>query len=961
LEYCVEDGIQKTALFSQIRRILLESYNIVKTKVGKTFKYEIQSDCQHLMAFEEIEQNALKYPLELTHKSIKNLTEIHRYPNENSYIVAPVGSGKSYLVMLPDILDILKSSSEYKILMPTDLISITHKQFKDIQTLLIDNGYDKNVVFHYQDWHNVITPETRIVISCYDSLLKFQSYESTHLICDEFVNISKRLYGAIKTTNELRDLQDNFFSLIRHNVCKFYDADIIPKLMNIIKVHSSKVFKIYKLEGYSQINNTVKFMNNKKAVNSILDQMRENKKITISCGSVHFTNDLQTAIEDLNLNKRILIITRKGAFDNSINETSNQKLKKIVCEDTTLWKCYDCVIWTPTITTGISFDDKTYFNRHYSFLQMNVADATQQAQMTYRNRGTLEKTIIVSIIKDNSTTLKALQVKDQSVANHDNLNTLIQNTITNSNESLIQPTIEGEQPFLQPTGSTLFFIMADIQEYENVVKTRRLCYDFFSKLYNWGSINMICDFYDNETEQQIFIEDCEDIPHTTYNSYKLEETAFYQATFLKPIPKNINNYERNIDIDKSYSLLGYGQSKELHLKEESKSIVGSLLCDIFDLVFKPVKTYEYLDDTDQIKNEIDMNYLGYDSSFFKAYFKKSCNIRFYEVKRVIFEMFNNSLGENRTPEDYINASNKPKDMIDYFKLIYGLNFSFKILELIEADYVNINRNIIPDFITELYINDSNILTINKKHLSAIHNIFETKNVKPFYNYLALDPIKKLKQNDINGAIRYAFKQIGLTYTVGRVNEDLTIRILPEQNNFRIQKYRFLNDPLGDNCNYSLNELDDMLYWVNDKRILKIKTRETELNKKYNILPKIQLLQPYRTGYENNTKDMNLLRYNITTFCMNVTDLLLILEECNLNILQTFQSQHDYTFIESKRYLYSQANTEIKKQEKTEKLKQTQHHTKDKRAEKIMCECGGVYDYINKSRHCKTPKHLKFFK
>jgi hypothetical protein len=59
LEYCVsgdsnKDGLQKTALFSQIRRILLESYNIVKTKVGKTFKYEIQSDCQHLMAFEEI-------------------------------------------------------------------------------------------------------------------------------------------------------------------------------------------------------------------------------------------------------------------------------------------------------------------------------------------------------------------------------------------------------------------------------------------------------------------------------------------------------------------------------------------------------------------------------------------------------------------------------------------------------------------------------------------------------------------------------------------------------------------------------------------------------------------------------------------------------------------------------------------------------------------------------------------
>ena len=36
-----------------------------------------------------------------------------------------------------------------------------------------------------------------------------------------------------------------------------------------------------------------------------------------------------------------------------------------------------------------------------------------------------------------------------------------------------------------------------------------------------------------------------------------------------------------------------------------------------------------------------------------------------------------------------------------------------------------------------------------------------------------------------------------------------------------------------------------------------------------------------------------------------------------------------------------------------------HKNKEKYCEKFPCECGGRYTYVNKSRHFKSKKHLKF--
>jgi hypothetical protein len=48
-----------------------------------------------------------------------------------------------------------------------------------------------------------------------------------------------------------------------------------------------------------------------------------------------------------------------------------------------------------------------------------------------------------------------------------------------------------------------------------------------------------------------------------------------------------------------------------------------------------------------------------------------------------------------------------------------------------------------------------------------------------------------------------------------------------------------------------------------------------------------------------------------------------------------------------------------KERRKETTRIYRHKNKEKYCEKFPCECGGRYTYVNKSRHFKSKKHLKF--
>jgi len=275
------NGVVSKSLYVLNKRILCIDFNVNKVfnEILNKTKYVIQSDNQYSLAFNEIENIKCSIPAQYNPIQIKSLTEIKSNCMIDTYVTAPVGSGKTYHVLLPDIKSILESNSNNKIIVVTDLITIAEKIFENIRISLVEWEYDTEILRNYRN--NAIYPNTRILVCCYDSLIKFNNFQSTHLICDEIVNISKRTYNAMKERYKLEEAQLYFFNLIRNNVCKFYDADFEPTHMDLITEQTNKKFKVYELIGYIQENKTLRLMNNGKAFRNLIDDIRSGKKLVL--------------------------------------------------------------------------------------------------------------------------------------------------------------------------------------------------------------------------------------------------------------------------------------------------------------------------------------------------------------------------------------------------------------------------------------------------------------------------------------------------------------------------------------------------------------------------------------------------------------------------------------------------------------------------------------------------------
>jgi len=309
--------------------------------------------------------------------------------------------------------------------------------------------------------------------------------------------------------------------------------------------------------------------------------------------------------------------------------------------------------------------------------------------------------------------------------------------------------------------------------------------------------------------------------------------------------------------------------------------------------------------------------------------------------------------------EYVSRSNNNDDTMKFIKFIYGLYVSFKILDLIAGEYITVNEHsIIPDFITELYINDGNIITINKTVLPKIKELFETEKVKTFYNYISVHS-RYLTEDNLKQGIKYAFKQIGLDYKQGRVNEPITIRLSLLKSNFRIQKFRFNRNEEDQIVESNINELDDIHYWNNDIRLLKNDNDNRLIEKgnsdiidiQYKNQPKIQLLKQDFGSDSKHKKDMTLMRHNINAYCSGTLQTTNIFEVCDRQIRESFIEPFEYEFKPSIRYCYTVTKEEVKVEKKQSTL--------IRQAEITICECGGKYDYSHKSKHMNTAKHTKW--
>jgi hypothetical protein len=401
---------------------ITKKYSATDTK-KKNPKYIFSCITQYNYTIEELKRtceekivSSSKFPMTY----INNYSEVVANAYQSTYIHGAVGSRKSSLRMDLDIKDILLSVPNSRILMVSDTITMTDKTFIDMQNLVSSIRLDTSIVVHYTDKENVMDLTTRILIVCYDSLMKFNKYRPTHLVLDEFKNITKRftiINGAKRyvdgvctdyTNEDRNDHIKHFFSLFRcSGSVKLYDADCDDYLLNYLEQNTYTPFHIYSLINYTQTNNNIIVMSEEHAISEISELINNDKRISISIAWKKSAYKLHSYLsKDPRLaNKRIVVITADGAFDNTLGADQNQvQLKKDLIIDPTLWGRYDAILYTPTITTGISYNEIGTFYKHYAFIGCG-SDGTQQAQMMFRVRDVETKTIAVISIGDRLKTL----------------------------------------------------------------------------------------------------------------------------------------------------------------------------------------------------------------------------------------------------------------------------------------------------------------------------------------------------------------------------------------------------------------------------------------------------------------------------------------------------------------------------------------------------------------------------
>ena len=755
------------------------------------------------------------------HNSLKNKinffmdwNELITNINQNEYVVAPTSSGKSYFRMNKLLEQVFKKNKS-KVIFVCDTKAMVNKTYSSVINLI-----NKDFVYHYlKDKKIKLNKHHRAIVITYDSLYKHKytlltTFKATHLFIDEIVNVLKRIVNNSKDKKyEKINMLDQFCNTMKKTIVKFFDADYDKQTETILKLLSKKEIVVNKMVNFIQYNNIIKFQNEKKSIKEIHSLLKQKLKITISISTKKRAFEL---FEEFSINdNKILRITSGEAFVNkeTIEGIDNDIIKdptkffNLITTNTSLWELFNVVIYTTTITTGISIDKENIFYKHYSFLSKYGGDTQQEAQFNCRVRKLQSKTITIVNIGDTnllSENRSDKQIEDivnkKHLINENNNNTFISDCEEKKYENFEyeyieepiatqveeEPEIEEEEEeeeeqeeemknyfndYIEPSVKQhLNNIIDTIEKHNSIIEEKKLhkAYHICKRLLDWGCQEIISDYFDmvNDIDNKNVI-----IDNDIVECYNMELNDWKQTKSIK----KFNNNEYN-DID----------NRTIQQRQENwKSLISSQ-CGFSNYFIN------YLFDNDNDNHNklfISINSKTYQNNYknFSRYYNN------FQMKDIIIMIYNcvksdkMDFNKDRMLNVEVNKRTRPVNM----KHLYCCYIVIKIHELL-----NITNQDIIDFLT-----NKNKIEIEKsnENIDKLKSLFsETEWI---YNYISLNYTDKnghkfsraKKELDKNAKIYdmvvKAFNDYGINVIVGqtkRNNENIVI--YPPTENYRIQKY-----------------------------------------------------------------------------------------------------------------------------------------------------------------------------
>lgn len=262
----------------------------------------------------------------------------------------------------------------------------------DIQKNLNEYKFD-NYLEVMQRRDNLFDCE-RLIIQ-YESIKKIDnhSYEAgcnpkdnyyDLLIIDESESV---LTQADSSTN--KENQRKNFKLLKKlcnisNKMVFLDGDITNKSLSFINNFSENNIVIK--NNYQTKKSIHVTRNYGKFFNSIVEDIKQKKKLYICCMSSEDSENYMRKLQDLFLDLKILRIY------GTMSEQKKIEIFKNVNEE---WCKYDVVLTTPTTESGVSFDVKNYFHKCYGIISTHSTTVRGFLQMIARVRDLKCKNIMI--------------------------------------------------------------------------------------------------------------------------------------------------------------------------------------------------------------------------------------------------------------------------------------------------------------------------------------------------------------------------------------------------------------------------------------------------------------------------------------------------------------------------------------------------------------------------------------
>ena len=205
--------------------------------------------------------------------------------------------------------------------------------------------------------------------------------ESLARYCTSQHFIKNNKASTIVSTLEMRVLDANNVYIL--------DADLSIRCLNFyknIKGLSNVSLIINEFKAYKDY--TVCTLKYCDWLNKVIEYIKEKKKIVIPMASNSKAKDLVTKIKNDFPKLNILLIHK---------ETSDEDKVKNVLNVNITWAEYDVVVYTPSVSMGISFDVPDYFDAIFAYGCNNSLGAQEFCQMIHRVRHPKELSIFLSI------------------------------------------------------------------------------------------------------------------------------------------------------------------------------------------------------------------------------------------------------------------------------------------------------------------------------------------------------------------------------------------------------------------------------------------------------------------------------------------------------------------------------------------------------------------------------------